>query len=89
MLDVQTPNQMITLLISCPDQPGIVAAVSQFIFEHGGNIFQSDQHSTDLHNGTFFMRVSFTEDSFRLSQPDLTSKFAPIAEVFHMHWSVP
>ena len=88
MLDVQTPNQMITLLISCPDQPGIVAAVSQFIFKHGGNIFQSDQHSTDLHNGTFFMRVSFTEDSFRLSQPDLTSKFAPIAEVFHMHWSV-
>jgi len=85
---VPVSNQMITLLISCPDQPGIVAAVSQFIFEHNGNIFQSDQHSTDLHNGTFFMRVSFTEDSFRLNQSDLTRIFAPIAEIFHMNWSV-
>ena len=50
---------MITLLISCPDQPGIVARVSQFIFEHHGNICQSDQHSTDLHHGTFFMRIPF------------------------------
>jgi formyltetrahydrofolate deformylase len=78
---------MITLLISCPDQPGIVAAVSQFIFEHGGNIFQSDQHSTDLHNGTFFMRIGFTEDSFTLCQSELTRDFAPIAEAFHMNWS--
>ena len=85
---MQTPNQMITLLISCPDRPGIVAAVSQFIFEHGGNIFQSDQHSTDLHNGTFFMRIGFTEDSFTLSQSELTREFAPIAEAFHMNWSV-
>jgi len=44
-----------------------VAGVSQFIFDHHGNIFQSDQHSTSLHDGTFFMRISFTEDSFSLS----------------------
>jgi len=81
-------DQMITLLISCPDQPGIVAAVSRFIFEHNGNIFQSDQHSTDLHDGTFFMRVSFTEDSFTLSQSELAREFAPIAETFQMQWSV-
>ncbi len=40
---------LITLLISCPDQPGIVAAVSHFIFERQGNIVYSDQHSTDRH----------------------------------------
>jgi formyltetrahydrofolate deformylase len=85
---VQTHKQMITLLISCPDQPGIVAAVSQFIFKYGGNIFQSDQHSTDLHNGTFFMRIGFTEDSFKLCQAELSRNFAPIAEAFHMNWSV-
>jgi formyltetrahydrofolate deformylase len=79
---------MITLLISCPDQPGIVAAVSRFIFEYHGNIFQSDQHSTDLHDGTFFMRVSFTEDGFTLNQSDLAKAFAPIAEMFQMNWSV-
>lgn len=81
-------DKMITLLISCPDQPGIVASVSQFIFEHQGNIFQSDQHSTSLHDGTFFMRVSFTEDSFTLSEADLVDAFRPIADALHMNWSV-
>src|SRR5579863_1247856 len=79
---------MITLLISCPDQPGIVACVSQFIFEHHGNIFQSDQHSTSLHDGTFFMRVSFTEDSFSLTEAELRDAFRPIAQTFRMNWSI-
>ena len=81
-------DEMITLLISCSDQPGIVASVSQFIFEHQGNIFQSDQHSTSLHDGTFFMRVSFTEDSFTLSEPELIDAFRPIAHAFRMNWSI-
>src|SRR3984893_10136149 len=81
-------DKMITLLISCPDQPGIVASVSQFIFEHKGNIFQSDQHSTSLHDGTFFMRISFTEDSFTLSEAELVDAFHPIAQALQMNWSV-
>jgi len=85
---VSSANPTITLLISCPDQPGIVAAVSQFIFEHHGNICQSDQHSTDLHSGTFFMRVSFAEDSFTLTQSDLVRAFTPLAATFQMNWSV-
>jgi len=85
---VSIQDEMITLLISCPDQPGIVARVSQFIFEHRGNIFQSDQHSTSLHDGTFFMRVSFTEDSFNLSEAELMDAFRPIAHTFRMNWSV-
>lgn len=78
----------INLLISCPDQSGIVASVSSFIFEHGGNIVQSDQHSTDLHNGTFFMRISIAEEGFALSQYELEHAFAPIAERLQMQWSV-
>ena len=85
---MSTQDNMITLLISCPDRPGIVAAVSSFIFEHHGNICQSDQHSTDPHHGTFFMRVSFTEDSFTLNQADLVRDFTPIAEMLYMNWSV-
>lgn len=81
-------DEMITLLISCPDQPGIVACVSQFIFEHHGNIFQSDQHSTSLHDGIFFMRVSFAEDSFNLSETELMEAFRPIAHTFRMQWSI-
>lgn len=35
------------LLVSCPDQPGIVSAVSAFLFEHGANIIESNQYTTD------------------------------------------
>ena len=50
------------LLISCPDGPGIVAAVSSFLFDQGANILDSDQHSTDPSGGRFFMRMEFTLD---------------------------
>ena len=78
----------ITLLISCPDQPGIVAAVSSFIFEHRGNILESDQYSTDKQEYTFFMRVSFGEEDFRLNKTELQDAFRPIADRFHMQWSI-
>jgi formyltetrahydrofolate deformylase len=47
------------LLISCPDGPGIVAAVSRFLFERGANIVTSDQYSTHPVDGTFFMRLAY------------------------------
>jgi formyltetrahydrofolate deformylase len=49
----------VILLISCPDRKGIVSAVSGFILAQGGNILQSDQHTTDPRDGVFFMRVAF------------------------------
>jgi formyltetrahydrofolate deformylase len=85
---VSIDKPAITLLISCPDQPGIVAAVSSFIFEHGGNILESDQYSTDQQEYTFFMRVSFGEEDFRLDATELSDAFHPIAERFQMQWSV-
>ena len=48
------------LLVSCADRPGIVAAVSRFIAESGGNIVTLDQYSTDPVGGAFFLRVEFT-----------------------------
>jgi formyltetrahydrofolate deformylase len=48
------------LLVSCPDRPGIVAAVSSFLASEGGNIVASNQYSTDpLDGGRFFMRTEF------------------------------
>lgn len=85
-MSIQTNH--ITLLVSCADQPGIVAAISQFIFDHQGNIIESDQYSTDPHQGTFFLRICFAEDSFTLNQTELTEAFSPIAQQFHMKWSV-
>ncbi|QBD83049.1 formyltetrahydrofolate deformylase [Ktedonosporobacter rubrisoli] len=83
-----TPKHTITLLISCPDQPGIVAAISQFIFEHQGNIVQSAQHTTNQQDCTFFMRISFDENGFALTPGELRDAFLPIAERFHIKWSV-
>jgi len=47
------------LTLSCPDRPGIVAAVSGLLAEHGGNIVESQQYG-DPGTGRFFMRVQFT-----------------------------
>ena len=48
------------LVISCADQPGIVAAVSRLLFAFGANIVRSDQYSTDPTGGRFFLRMEFT-----------------------------
>ena len=50
---------VVRLLFSCPDRAGIVAAIAQAIFHLGGNIIQSDQHTTDPGDGIFFMRMEF------------------------------
>jgi formyltetrahydrofolate deformylase len=48
------------LLVSCPDRPGIVATISRLLFEHGANILESSQYSTDPTGGRFFIRLEFT-----------------------------
>jgi formyltetrahydrofolate deformylase len=73
------------LVMTCPDQPGIVAAVSQFLFNSGANIVRSDQFSTDPVGGQFFLRMEFT------LPPDRREGFAEqfglrIAERFGMTW---
>jgi formyltetrahydrofolate deformylase len=75
------------LLISCPDRRGIVAAVSRFLFEHGANILDSAQHSTDPEGGVFFMRMEFHLDGLDLGRPELEQAFArTVAEEFGMEW---
>ncbi len=71
------------LLLSCPDQPGIVAAVAGFIADHGGNIVHAEQH-TDLDERVFFQRVEFELEGSIIAPDDLTSTFAPVAERFGM-----
>ncbi|HZC73746.1 MAG TPA: formyltetrahydrofolate deformylase [Jatrophihabitans sp.] len=69
------------LLISCPDQPGLVHAVAGFVLEQRGNIVHAEQH-IDTESGVFFQRVEFeTED---LDTTALAAAFAPTAERFGM-----
>ncbi|MCW2885650.1 MAG: formyltetrahydrofolate deformylase [Streptosporangiaceae bacterium] len=46
------------LTLSCPDRPGIVAAVSAVLAERGCNILESQQYG-DAATARFFMRVQF------------------------------
>ena len=72
------------LLVSCPDRPGIVAAVSRFLYEHGANIVHSDQHSTDPSGGLFFMRIEFALARLDERLPDLEREFAAVSGPLEM-----
>ena len=72
-----------TLLLSCPDQPGLVAAVAEFIFGNGGNIVHADQH-TDAEEGIFFQRVEFGLDGFAIARGDIARAFDELASRFTM-----
>lgn len=74
------------LLVSCPDRPGIVAALSQLLFERGANIIHSDQHSTDPFGGEFFLRVEFELPGLQAGAPELSERLAEIASRFTMDW---
>jgi formyltetrahydrofolate deformylase len=73
------------LLLSCPDRKGIVAAVSGFVAEHGGNILHADEHG-DHDSSTFLMRVEFDPAEFDIPLSDFLRHFSPIAKEFQMGW---
>jgi formyltetrahydrofolate deformylase len=75
------------LLVSCPDQHGIVAAVSGFLFENDANILSSDQHSTDPEGGTLFMRMEFRLEDLQARRQPLERAFAERVGIpFRMDW---
>ena len=76
-----------TLLLSCPDQKGLVAEVANFIHGHGGNIVHADQH-TDRQQRIFLQRVEWELDGFGLPRDDIEQEFAALARRFRMSWSL-
>jgi formyltetrahydrofolate deformylase len=74
------------LLIVCRDRPGIVSAVSHFLFDHGANVIHSDQHSTERGEGISFMRVEFRLQELANGGQLLEQAFKPIAGRFGMRW---
>lgn len=77
------------LLITCPDRPGIVASVTNFLYSHNVNITSLDQYSTDPEGGVFFMRLEFQTPNLDLSKAALEQAFAKVvAERFQMIWRI-
>ncbi|MGB1466191.1 MAG: formyltetrahydrofolate deformylase [Alcanivorax nanhaiticus] len=77
------------LLVTCPDKPGIISAVSTFLFNHGANITDFDQHSSDAQGGTFFLRLEFQTPDLDCSRDALRNNFASrVAEPYGMQWQI-
>jgi formyltetrahydrofolate deformylase len=74
------------LVLSCPDRPGIVHAVSGFLVKHGGNILESQQYG-DPDTGRFFMRIDFTTSGAH-DAAALREDFANVAAEFGMGYQL-
>jgi len=82
----RTPD-MGRLIVSCPDRSGIIAAVSRFLHEHGANIVESDQYSTDAEGGRFFLRTVFHREGLAAVRDELERGFAEeVGEPLQMQW---
>ena len=76
-----------TLLVSCPDRRGLVAALAQLLYGHGANILDADQH-TDLVAKQFFQRIRFDLTEMRTDRVTLEQAIREVAERFQMKWSL-
>jgi formyltetrahydrofolate deformylase len=78
--------QSLVLLVHCPDQPGIVARITNLIFQCGGNVTQLDQHTTSPEEGQFFMRIRF--DLAEANRTRFDRDGAAIAQAIGGTWQV-
>ena len=79
--------QTSTLLVSCPDRRGIVAALAQVLNGHGANILDSDQH-TDTEAGVFFQRICFDTRDLHSDRTSLAQAIAEVAARMQMKFQL-
>jgi formyltetrahydrofolate deformylase len=76
-----------TLLVSCRDRTGLVSALSEFVFDNGGNILDADQHA-EAETGMFFMRLCWDLAAFKLGRADIDAALTLLAKRFELTWEV-
>jgi len=81
------PDSHFVLTLSCPDRPGIVAAVSSYLADQGQNILDAQQFN-DVETGHFFMRVVFNAAGQAPGLEALRSGFDGVARRFAMEWRI-
>jgi formyltetrahydrofolate deformylase len=87
-MPVENPRpETATLLVSCPDRRGLVAALAQLLYGHGANILDADQH-TDPVEGQFFQRIRFDTSEMHTDRVALERAIAEVAERFQMRWTL-
>lgn len=86
-MSAPNPSELATLLVSCPDRRGIVAALAQVLYGHGANILDSDQHS-DPAAHSFFQRICFDMTDMLTDRLSLETAIRELGERFSMTWRV-
>ncbi|MEL6383048.1 MAG: formyltetrahydrofolate deformylase [Cyanobacteria bacterium J06626_18] len=81
------PSPSATLLISCPDQQGLVAKLANFIYANGGNIVHADQHRDEA-SGLFLSRLEWSLEGFNLPPDLIGPAFNAIAQPLHANWQL-
>jgi len=76
-----------TLLVTCPDQKGIVAGIADFLYRHGANILHADQHQ-DAENKLFLMRVEWDLNGSAIQSDNFAEHFTELATRFDMQWQL-
>ena len=76
-----------TLLVSCRDRTGLVAALSDFVFRHNGNIVDADQHA-ERDSGQFFMRLAWDMARFELDQETTRKAIEVLAKRYDLTWEL-
>ncbi len=86
-MNTQNGNTAI-LLMHCPDQTGLVAAVTDFLYKNNGNIISLDQY-VDRGAMRFFMRVEWELEGFAIPEEKIDDYFGTlIGQKFQMEWQL-
>lgn len=75
------------LLLSCPDQTGLVSRITHFIYERGGNIIDLDEH-VDQSEKVFSIRIVWDMNHFAIPAHKLQEEFKVLADQFHAKYEV-
>jgi formyltetrahydrofolate deformylase len=82
-----SPDPRATILVSCPDRRGLVAALAQLLYGHGINILDADQH-TDTAAGQFFQRIHVDLSGLHADRITLEHAISEVAARFSMRWRI-
>lgn len=80
-------NSKAILLLSCPDQKGLVSRISGYIFNNGGNIITLNEH-VDSNEKMFFLRVVWDMVEFKISRENLEHDFGLFASELNATWQI-
>ncbi len=88
MNQAKQPAQIIgTLVVSCPDQKGLIATLAQVLADHGINIIDTQQH-TDLDERMFFQRLRFDATELDLSRSQFKELLGEQLLPLEMKWRI-